>query len=130
MNNILYIVLAFVALFVILQLTARISTFLKKGKEVNGIPGKLGKDIASGGRQLIYFFTHSCQACKAMTPVVDKLSKEFGNIHRINLATDMDIGRSFGVMGTPAVVLVESGKIKEFILGAKSEPYLRNLLQG
>lgn len=129
MNDILYIVLAFAGLFVLLQLVTRISTFLKKGKEVNGLPGKLGKDVASGRRQLIYFFTHSCQACKAMTPVVEKLSKEFSNIHSVNLARDMDIGRRFGVMGTPAVVLVESGKIKEFTLGAKSEPYLRNLLQ-
>ena len=128
MDNILYIMLAFVGIFVLLQLFTRVSTYLKKGKEVTGISGKLGKDIASGRKQLIYFFTQSCAACKPMTPVIDTLSKEHKNIHKVNLATEMETGRKFGVMGTPAVVLVESGKIKEFSLGAKSEYYLRNLL--
>lgn len=120
--------LAFVGLFVLLQLFIRVSTYLKKGKEITGLSGKLGKDIASGKKQLIYFFTNSCAAYKPMSPVVDKLAKEFKNVHKVNLATEMETGRKFGVMGTPAVVPVESGKIKEFSLGAKTEFYLRKLL--
>jgi thioredoxin-like negative regulator of GroEL len=40
----------------------------------------------------------------------------------------MDIGRHFGVMGTPSVVLVEDGTIRDYLVGAKSETLLRKLM--
>jgi len=128
MENILYIVLAIVGLFIVMQLYVRLSSLLKKGKTIDGVKGKLGNEIRSGKKLLVYFYTNSCAACKPMTPVIDRLKKEHSNIHKINLATDMDIGRSFGVMGTPATILVEEQKIRSFNLGAKSEPFLRSLL--
>jgi thioredoxin 1 len=129
METILYIVLAIAGLFVVMQLYIRLSALFKKGKVINGVKGKLGKDIQSGRKLLVYFYTNSCAACKPMTPVIDRLKKEFKNIHKINLTTDMDIGRAFGVMGTPATILVEEQKIKSFNLGARTESFLRNLIQ-
>jgi thioredoxin 1 len=129
MDTILYIVLAIVGLFVVMQLYIRLSAVFKKGKVIEGVKGKLGSDIQSGKKMLVYFYTNSCAACKPMTPMVDRLKKEFKNIHKINLATDMDTGRAFGVMGTPATILVEDQKIKSFNLGAKTESFLRNLIQ-
>jgi len=129
MDTILYIVLAIVGLFVVMQLYIRLSAVFKKGKVIEGVKGKLGSDIQSGKKMLVYFYTNSCAACKPMTPMVDRLKKEFKNIHKINLATDMDTGRAFGVMGTPATILVEDRKIKSFNLGARTESFLRNLIQ-
>ena len=129
MDTILYIVLAIVGLFVVMQLYIRLSAVFKKGKVIEGVKGKLGSDIQSGKKMLVYFYTNSCAACKPMTPMVDRLKKEYKNIHKINLATDMDTGRAFGVMGTPATILVEDQKIKSFNLGAKTESFLRNLIQ-
>ncbi|MEJ2055150.1 MAG: thioredoxin family protein [Calditrichaceae bacterium] len=129
MESILYIVLAIIGLFVIMQLYIRLSGFFKKGKVIAGVKGKLGKDVQSGRTVLVYFYTNSCAACKPMTPVIDRLKKEFKNIYKINLSTDMNTGRAFGVMGTPATVLVEQQKIKSYNLGAKTEAYLRNLLK-
>ena len=129
MDTILYIVLAIVGLFVVMQLYIRLSAVFKKGKVIEGVKGKLGSDIQSGKKMLVYFYSNSCAACKPMTPMVDRLKKEFKNIHKINLATDMDTGRAFGVMGTPATILVEDQKIKSFNLGARTESFLRNLIQ-
>jgi len=129
MDTILYIVLAIVGLFVVMQLYIRLSAVFKKGKVIEGIKGKLGQDVLSGGKLLVYFYTNNCAACKPMTPVIDRLKKEYKNIHKINLAADMDTGRAFGVMGTPATILVEDQKIKSFNLGAKTESFLRNLIQ-
>jgi thioredoxin 1 len=129
MDTILYIVLAIVGLFVVMQLYIRLSAVFKKGKVIEGVKGKLGSDIQSGKKMLVYFYSNSCAACKPMTPMVDRLKKEFKNIHKINLATDMDTGRAFGVMGTPATILVEDQKIKSFNLGARTESFLRNLMQ-
>ena len=129
MENFLYILAAVIGLFVVLQLYMRLSTYFKKGKEINGVGGKLGKEIDSGRKAAVYFFTNSCAACKPMTPVIEKLQKEFPNLHKINLASDMDTGRKFGVMGTPCTVVVEKGRISNFILGAKTEGFLRGIFQ-
>ena len=129
MESILYNVLAIVGLFIVMQLYIRLSSVFKKGKLIKGVKGKLGSEVLSGRKLLVYFYTNSCAACKPMTPVVDRLKKEFKNIHKVNLATDMDIGRAFGVMGTPATILVEDQKIKSFNLGTRTEAFLRNLVQ-
>jgi thioredoxin 1 len=128
MENFLYIILAVIGLFIALQLFLRLSAYFKKGKEIKGISGSLGREISSGRKLAVYFFSNSCAACKPMTPVVEKLQKEFPNLHKINLASDMDTGRKFGVMGTPCTVVVEKGMILNFILGARTEPFLRSII--
>ncbi|MGD9898857.1 MAG: thioredoxin family protein [Calditrichaceae bacterium] len=128
MQGFLYLILVIVGFFVVMQLYIRISSVMKKGKIVDGVNGKIGKDIKAGKRILVYFYSNSCAACKPMTPIIDKLKKEFESIHTVNLAKDMETARAFGVMGTPATVLVENKKIMSFNLGAKSEVFLRKLL--
>jgi len=90
--------------------------------------GTFGKNLAQRGKHLLYFYSPSCSACKTMTPRLEVLKQEFPNIHNVNLATDMDIGRTFGVMGTPSVVVVEDQKISAYHVGAKSDQFLRSLL--
>ena len=128
MESILYIVMTIAGLFVVMQLYIRLSSVFKKGKVIEGVKGKLGNEVSSGKKLMVNFYTNSCAACKQMTPVVDRLKKEYKNIHKVNLATDMDIGRAFGVMGTPATILVEDQKIKSYNLGSKTEAFLRNLI--
>ena len=128
MDNLLYIIFFIIGLFVFMQLYVRISTWKKKGKKIENIGGELGRKLEDGDRHLIYFYTRSCSACKTMTPVVDTLTQGFKNIHKINLATDMETARKFGVMGTPATVVVENSKIISYVLGYKNASFLRNLL--
>lgn len=129
MENIIYIIAVFFGILILMQLYMRLTTFLKKGKPVEGVSGSLGRDISKYQKLLVYFYTNSCAACKPMTPVIDKLSKEFNNVRKVNLSQDLETARAFGVMGTPATVLVENKKIAKFDLGAKTESYLRSLLQ-
>ena len=128
MDNLLYLLYFVLSLFVVMQIFMRISTYLKKGKVVKGIEGDLGRSIDSGQKNLLYFYSNGCAACKPMGPVVDVLKKEFEMVHKINIATDMNIARKFGVMGTPSTVLIEHRKISSFLVGTKSESTLRKLL--
>lgn len=128
MESLLYIVLAVIGLFVILQLFMRLASFLKRGKKIEGVKGQLGRDIASGKTNLVYFYSPACAACKPMTPIIGKLQSEFKNIHKINLARDMEVARIFGVLGTPALVKVENQKISSYQLGARNENMIRKLL--
>jgi thioredoxin 1 len=128
MDVLLYIVLIIVGFFVVMNLFVWISGFLKKGKKIDELSGELGAGIKAGNKLLVYFYSPSCGACKAMTPVVEEMSRKNSNIFKINVARDWDIARKFGVMGTPATILVENSKISKYILGARNEQFLRGLL--
>jgi thioredoxin 1 len=123
-----YIVIAVVGFFVFVQLYFLISSLLKKGKTIKKFSGELGRKVENGNKLLLYFYTPTCGACKAMTPVIDKLSRENKDVHKINLARDMNLAKIFGVMGTPATIVVEDAKIKKYILGARSESFLKKLV--
>jgi protein-disulfide isomerase len=62
-----------------------------------------------------------------MTPVVDEMMNEKNNVYKINLAKDYNIGKIFGVMGTPATIIVDESKIDQYILGARSKNFLIEL---
>ena len=128
METILYIVLIIVGFFVVLNLFVWISGFLKKGKKIESFGGELGNRIKAGNKLLVYFYSPGCSACKPMTPVIDRMKQNNKDVFKINVARDMDIARKFGVMGTPATVLVENSKISKYILGARNEQFLRGLM--
>lgn len=128
MESFLYILLAIVGFIIFMQIFVRFSTLLKKGKEITGIGGELGKKIKAGEKLLVYFFTPTCGACRPVTPIIDKMIKENTNVYKIDASQKPDISRGFGVMGTPATIVVENKKISQYILGAKSETFIRKLI--
>ena len=129
MDSVFYVVLAIVGFFVFLRLLAWFNGKMKKGKTIPPFTGEISRKIQSGDKLLLYFYSPSCGACKAMTPVIDNMRAKNKNVYKINLAKESDrkIGQVFGVMGTPATVVVEHSKIDQFILGAKSKSFLTSL---
>ncbi|MFO7849885.1 MAG: thioredoxin family protein, partial [Spirochaetia bacterium] len=90
---------------------------LNKGKDVPELSGKYGKAVQSGEKALFYFYSKSCGACKAMTPVVQELSKERKNCFLVDVQTDPVTPGALSVMSTPSTVIVEGGKIQDFLIG-------------
>ncbi len=127
MDTVLYIVLAIVGFFVFMQLLVWINGKMKKGKKIPSFSGEIGRKIQAGNKMLLYFYTPTCGACRAMTPIIDELKKQKDNVYKINLAKDRHMGQIFGVMGTPATVIVGNSQIEQFILGARSKIFLTSL---
>jgi len=128
LESFLYIILAFVGFIIFMQVFVRISTYFKKGKELTDISGELGKKINTGEKLLVYFFSPSCGACRPVTPIIDNMKKEKSNVYKIDVSQKPEISRGFGVMGTPATIVVENKKISQYILGAKTESFIRKLI--
>ena len=128
MEEFLYIILAVIGFILFMQIFVRLSTYLKKGKEINGIGGELGKKINAGEKLLVYFFSPSCGACRSVTPVIEKMKNENSNVYKIDVSQKPEISRGFGVMGTPATIVVENRKISQYILGARTESFIRKLI--
>ncbi len=126
--TILYIVLGVIALFFLLQFFMAFKMRLQKGKPAPVVSGAAGKAIQRGDKVLLYFFSPNCGACRTMTPVVQKMAKSQKNVYPVDISRDLTVARQFGVMGTPSTVLVETGKISEFLVGPQPEAKLRSLL--
>ena len=101
---------------------------LKKGKNAPELTGKYAKAVRSGKKTLFYFYSTNCGACKPMTPIIEQYTRKNPNYFKVNIQNDMDTARRFGVMGTPSTVIVEGGKIQEFLVGPVPEEKLHSLL--
>jgi thioredoxin 1 len=123
-----YFVIAMVVFILAMNLSVVLRAKFKKGKVVNDIGGKIGEAIKRGERVMLYFYSPTCSACKVQTPIIDNLinlANGRTKIFKIDVSRDVNTALKFGVMGTPSIVVVEDGKIKEFFVGVKSENILR-----
>jgi thioredoxin 1 len=120
LETILYIILGLVIVFIAMRFALVLSMKRKQGAPVPEIDGKLGKSLRQGKKVLIYFTSPSCPPCAQMSPVVDEFSKNHPHVFKVDVSREMAVARKFGVMGTPALVLVESSLIKQFIMGPQA----------
>jgi len=90
--------------------------------------GAHGRMVKAGSKVIMYFYSPNCRACKTITPIVRALSKKHKNVFSINITKDMDTARQLGILGTPSLVLVEGGIIKEFMAGAVGESQILAML--
>ena len=124
----LYALGGFVILFFGFQYLMVFKMKLKKGKDAPELSGKYAKAVRSGKKSLFYFYSQNCGACKAMTPIIENYSRKNPQYFKVDVQNDMETARKFGVMGTPSTVIIEGGKIREFLVGPVSEEKLSTLL--
>jgi len=117
-NLFMVVVLVVVGLMVGMQLLVRSRARAMRGKDVPALPGELGRRLAGAPRALLYFFSPSCGACKPLTPRFAALRRSNQAVHLVDVAQDLDVARSFHVMGTPSVIEIAAGKIVGYHVGA------------
>lgn len=131
MNLFLIIISIILGLFVLFQ----IYIFLKSKMSVgNSIPfEKMNSNLATqikNKKSILYFYSPTCHNCKAQTPIIEKLKKEFASIISINIAEDLETAKLFNVMGTPSLLFLDNNKIAGFYVGVRNESFIRNKLAG
>jgi thioredoxin 1 len=124
-----YLVAGLALAIVLMQIVPLIRARRMRGRAVPELDAMLNDAQRAQERLLVYFWSPGCGACRPMTPVMDKLAAERGNVLKVNVAQSLALARRFGVMGTPSLALVEKGILKQLVVGARSEPQIRALLQ-
>lgn len=122
-----WLLLAVLAVPVGFQIWAVARASRMRGRAVPKLVELPGTDA---GRQMYYFHSPRCGACRAITPRVRDLGMHYPNLHSIDVAERLDLAHALGVTATPSFVLVEDGVIREVLLGAQSERKLEALLRG
>lgn len=81
---------------------------------------------------VVDFYASWCPPCRALSPVLDRLAKEFsGQIKfvKVNSDEEPELTESFGVTGLPTLVLLEGGKVRGKIAGLPQEGAFRGELR-
>ena len=118
-----------VALVLGLQFFVMFRVRRQRGKPAPELAGKMGRRVSRGKSALFYFYSPSCGACRAMTPVMKRLAKAHeGGVYPVDIAKDLDIARKFGVMATPTTIYVDKGVIQEVFVGPQPATLFEDLL--
>ena len=127
-EKLLYIVLAILLGYLIIHGPSRLQAQRAKGKRLDSLATVLPDGAELAGRYLLYFWSPSCGMCRNTTRLIEQLMAERDDVISINVLDDMVLAHEIGIMGTPAVVLVENKQVRRIVLGQLSYKQLLNIL--
>ena len=119
----------FFLIVLLLQLIPRLAARHMKGQRAPALDAVLGGRQKGQARLLLYFWSPSCGMCKNMTPVINELMALRDDVVSIDISQHFDLARAFGVMGTPALAIIEQGIVREVSLGVKSRARIVKMLE-
>jgi thiol-disulfide isomerase/thioredoxin len=123
------LIILFLVLFVLFMLISGLLPWWMarraRGRDAGGLQKLMGLD---NKRHLVYFWSPSCGHCKSMTLVINELMDARDDVHAINLADQAALARELGVMGTPALAVINQGCVEQVQLGARTQSQILKLL--
>jgi len=124
-----FLVILFLVLFILFMLVSAVLPWWAarkaKGRDAARLQRVIGLDDK---RHLVYFWSPYCGHCKSMTPVINELMDSRDDVHAINLTDQAALARELGVMGTPALAVINKGSVEQVQLGVRTQSQILNLL--
>ncbi|MCQ5131389.1 thioredoxin [Butyricicoccus faecihominis] len=79
---------------------------------------------------LLDFWATWCGPCRMVSPIVDEIAEERGDIKvgKINIDEQMDLAQQFGVMSIPTLIVIKDGQIANKSVGAVPKDSILALL--
>jgi len=82
---------------------------------------------------LIDFWATWCGPCRMLSPVIDELANEKGDVVKvckINVDEEPELAQKFNVMSIPTLVVMKDGKVTNVSVGVKSKNVIENMIVG
>jgi len=90
------------------------------------------KVLKSSKPVLVDFWAVWCQPCKAIAPLVEELSSEFGDkvdFYKVDTDNNKQYAAQFGVRGIPTLIVFKDGKPMGQLIGMQSKSKIQDLLK-
>ncbi len=81
-------------------------------------------------RTIIYFSSAACPACRQIQPAMEQLQAEGRSIRFIDAEQDRFAAERFGIQQLPTLIVLESGREVDRIVGSRPDAELRQRLVG
>ena len=76
---------------------------------------------------IVDFWAEWCGPCRAISPVIEELSKQYQgeiNIGKLNVDQNPDTSVTYGITSIPAILFIKNGKVVDKQMGAASRSAL------
>ena len=79
---------------------------------------------------LLDFWASWCGPCRMVSPIVDEIAAERGDIKvgKVNVDEQPELAGQFGVMSIPTLVVMKRGKVVNQMVGARSKAQILAML--
>ena len=80
---------------------------------------------------LVDFYSTWCGPCKMLEPILEELSKEYGDeidIYKLNTEEEMETAAAFGIMSVPTLLFIPMNDKPSMNPGAPSKEMLKELI--
>lgn len=81
---------------------------------------------------LVDFYTATCQPCKAMEPILERVSRQYEGrawCARLDAEKNPQTAEKYKIRGVPVLILFVAGEQKQRLMGVHHEQTLKSLLE-